>query len=42
MILLVKLGDPGRGRKQWISYLPFVVLTVGPWVLMVWLLWPRR
>lgn len=31
-----------RARTDWRWELLFVLLTVGPWVVLVWLLWPRR
>jgi hypothetical protein len=31
-----------RARTDWRSEILFVLLTVGPWVVLVWLLWPRR
>jgi hypothetical protein len=39
MMLLVTSGIPGTTRK-WFSEVLFLVITVGPWVVMVWLLWP--
>ena len=41
MIMLVKLGDDERRRNR-LSSLTFVVITIVPWVVMIWLLWPRR
>ena len=29
-------------RKRWLSEIPFLVITLGSWVVMIWLLWPRR
>lgn len=31
-----------RARTDWRSDILFLLLTVGPWVVLVWLLWPRR
>jgi len=31
-----------RARTDWRSEILFLLLTVGPWVVLVWLLWPRR
>ena len=31
-----------RARTDWRWEILFVLLTVGPWVVLVWLLWPRR
>jgi predicted nucleic acid-binding Zn ribbon protein len=39
--MLVKLGDDERRRNR-LSSLTFVVITIVPWVVMIWLLWPRR
>jgi hypothetical protein len=39
--MLVKLGDDER-RKNRLSSLTFLVITVAPWVVMIWLFWPRR
>ena len=41
MIMLVRTGDPRPGRKRWLSELLFLVSTLGPWFVMIWLLWPR-
>jgi len=38
--MTVKAG----GQKGWrnrLSNLCFLVMTVGPWVVMIWLLWPH-
>jgi hypothetical protein len=42
MMMLVSIGGPRPGRNRWLSELAFLVLTVGPWLVMIWLLWPRR
>ena len=42
MILLVRTEGPRHGRKRWLSEITFLVLTPGPWVVMIWLVWPRR
>jgi hypothetical protein len=39
VILLVKSDDPG-GRNNWTSYLAFFAITLLPWVLLIWLMWP--
>ena len=31
-----------RARTDWRSEILFLLLTLGPWVVLVWLLWPRR
>ena len=41
MMLLVSSGYPKRKRRI-VSELPYILLTVGPWVVLLWLLWPRR
>ncbi len=41
VIMLVKLGDDQRRRNR-LSDLAFLVITVVPWVVMIWLMWPRR
>ena len=33
-------GQPAR--PDWRSEILFLLLTVGPWVMLAWLLWPRR
>jgi hypothetical protein len=42
VILLVRTEDQRHGMKRWLSEIPFLVITLGPWVVMIWLLWPRR
>jgi hypothetical protein len=33
---------PGqRARTNWRSDILFGLLTAGPWIVLVWLLWPR-
>jgi hypothetical protein len=39
--MLIKLGDSER-RSNRLSSLGFVAITVVPWILMIWLIWPRR
>ena len=41
VIMLVKLGDDERRRNR-LPSLTFLAITVVPWVVMIWLLWPRR
>jgi hypothetical protein len=31
-----------RARTDWHSELVFWVLTVGTWIVLFWLLWPRH
>jgi hypothetical protein len=40
VIMLVKIGNQKR-RRQWLSDVGFLVITVGPWVAMVWLHFSR-
>ena len=42
MILLVRTEKLRPSWKRWLSEFPFLVLTLGPWVVMIWLLLPRR
>jgi hypothetical protein len=37
----VRIQDQ-RPRSDWRSEIFFLLLTVGPWIVLVWLLWPRR
>lgn len=39
--MLDKLGDSEQ-RENWLSRLAFVAITVVPWIVMLWLIWPRR
>ena len=38
MMLLVKMGDSGGPKRDWIALLVFAVLTVGPWLVLFWML----
>ena len=29
-------------RTDWRSEILFLLLTVGPWIVLAWLLWPRH
>jgi hypothetical protein len=40
-VTLVGKGTPRRNTPLLMELL-FLLITVGPWVLMTWLLWPRR
>jgi hypothetical protein len=40
VILLVK-SDDSRRRRNWLSDLEFFAITVLPWLVTIWLLWPR-
>jgi len=31
-----------RARTDWRSEILFLSLTIGPWIVLVWLLWPRH
>ena len=39
--MLVKLGDD-KPRSNLLSNLTLLVITVVPWVVLIWLIWPRR
>jgi hypothetical protein len=41
VMMLVKVGDQER-RRNLLSDLCFLVITVVPWVVLIWLMWPRR
>jgi hypothetical protein len=41
MIMLVDIRSPRRNRPPE-SRLGFVVITLGPWAVLLWLLWPWR
>jgi hypothetical protein len=38
--MLVKLSDDEQG-ESWLSNLTFLMITVVPWVALIWLIWPR-
>jgi len=37
----VRIQDQ-RPRSDWRSEILFLLLAVAPWIVLVWLLWPRR
>jgi hypothetical protein len=39
VIMLVKLEDQKEGRNR-LSIICFLLITVVPWIVMIWLLWP--
>jgi hypothetical protein len=41
VIMLVKFGD-NRRRSNRLSSLGLFAMTLAPWVVMIWLFWPRR
>ena len=41
MILLVRTENQRHGTQGRLAEIAFLVLTLGPWVVMIWLLWPR-
>jgi len=41
VIMIVKIGDR-ECRKNWLSSLSFVLITVLPWAAFLWLIWPSR
>ena len=41
MLMLINMGPPRNGN--WLaSDIFFLVVTLAPWVVMIWLLWPPR
>jgi hypothetical protein len=34
--------DGRKGRASWSSEIMFLAITVGPWLVLMWLLWSRR
>ena len=40
MVMLVNMPDP-RQKKGLSSDLFFLIVTLIPWAVMIWLLWPR-
>ena len=40
VIMLVKISDREL-RKDWLPELYFLVITVVPWAVLFWLVWPR-
>ena len=41
MIMLVKVSDQER-RRNLLSEVSFLVMTLVPWGALLWLIWPRR
>jgi hypothetical protein len=41
MLMLVSMGPP-RNRNRLPSVIFFLVITLAPWLVMIWLLWPPR
>jgi len=39
--MLIKFGDHEQRRNR-LSSLYFLVITVVPWVAFIWLIWPRK
>jgi hypothetical protein len=35
-------SQPQPPRKDWRAEILFLLLTVGPWIVLAWLLWPRH
>jgi hypothetical protein len=42
VIALFRMGDLRPVRKRWLLKLPFLMITLGPWLVMIWLLLRRR
>jgi len=40
MMMLVGMWSPGT-KRRWLLGLLFLILTVGPWIVLIWLIWPR-
>jgi hypothetical protein len=41
MLMLVGMPGPGN-KKRFSSDLIFLIAALIPWIVMIWLLWPRR
>ena len=41
MMMLVNMPGAGK-KKRFPSDLFFLAVTLIPWLVMIWLLWPRR
>jgi len=41
MMMLVRMQTPAR-KDRFPSDLLFLIITLAPWVVMIWLLLPRR
>lgn len=41
MVALV-VGPVGLPRKRWLANALFLLVTISPWIVFVWLVWPRR
>jgi hypothetical protein len=39
--MVVRLGPPRLLRRRWLANALFLVITVGPFIVLVWLVWPR-
>jgi hypothetical protein len=42
MLMLVKIDDPKNRKTPRRWELLYLAITLGPWIVMFWLLWPRR
>jgi hypothetical protein len=40
--MLVRTEQLRHGRRPWLAEIPLLAITLGPWFIMIWLLWPRR
>jgi len=39
--MLVKLSDQ-KPHRTWVTILFFLLITIAPWIVMIWLLWPFK
>ena len=40
MMMLVNIGRPEK-NSRFLSNAFFLAIVIGPWLVMIWLLWPR-
>lgn len=40
--MVVPSSEDKSRPRYWLVEILFYVVTLGPWVAMLWLLWPRR
>lgn len=38
MMLLVKMDDSRSSKRTWVAVLAFAIMTVGPYVILFWIL----
>lgn len=39
---MVTQNEPEKSRGDWLLEVMFVIVTATPWILMIWVLWPRQ